>query len=109
VLKNVAIHNRTARLYLVVNRCTSAVEGLEVFGRMDRISQKFVGRPLTYLGHVLDDPRVVASVAARQPIVLHQPASPAAACLRGVGRALRLELGPRQARGATRMGGGPTP
>jgi len=46
---------------------------------------------------VLNDPRVVASVAARLPILLNQPAAPASACLRGVGRALLLEIDQRRA------------
>ena len=106
VIKNVAINNAAARLYLVVNRASSAREGLEIFGRMDRISQQFVGRPLIYLGHVLEDPRLPASVAARTPILLHRPASPAAACLRGVGRALQLEFAQRLAQKSPRADGG---
>jgi len=104
VIKNVAHNNAAARLFLVVNRAPSAVEGLEVFSRMDRISRRFLGRPLTYLGHVLEDERVPASVAAQRPILLDQPAAPAAACLRGVGRSLLLELGPRGAAGVPRAG-----
>ena len=104
VIKNVARNNPAARILVVVNRAGSAVEGLEVFGRIDRISQKFLGRPLLYVGHVLEDPRVPASVAARLPILLNQPAAPAAACQRGVGRALMLEIGARAA-GATQRAG----
>lgn len=102
VIKNVVHNNRRCRLSLVVNRATSAVEGLEVYGRMDRISRKFLGHPLLYLGHVLEDPRVPASVAARIPILLNQPAAPAAACLRGVGRSLLLEMGADRALGTIR-------
>ncbi len=97
VIKNVARNNQTARLSVVVNRAASAVEGLEVFSRLERVCLKFLGRSLFYLGHVLDDPAVSVSVAARIPILLNQPASPAAACLRGVGRALLLEIGKRRA------------
>jgi flagellar biosynthesis protein FlhG len=92
VIKNVARNNRQARVFLVVNRTSSAMEGMQVFGRIDQISRKFLGRSLHYLGHILDDPRVPASVAACKPILLHQPASPAAACLRGIGRSLMLEM-----------------
>ena len=92
VIKNVVRNNRTARLFVVVNRAQSAVEGLEVFSRIERVSERFLDRGLTYLGHVLSDSRVVASVAARIPILLNQPAAPASACLRGVGRALLLEI-----------------
>ncbi len=102
VIKNVAHNNRMARLSLVVNRAGSAVEGLEVYGRMDRISERFLGRSLLYLGHVLEDSRVPVSVAARLPILLNQPASPAAACLRAIGRSLLLEISPRRAAGAMR-------
>jgi flagellar biosynthesis protein FlhG len=102
VIKNVAHNNRTARISLVVNRAGSAVEGLEVYGRMDRISERFLSRSLLYLGHVLEDSRVPVSVAARLPILLNQPASPAAACYRGIGRSLLLEIAPRRASGAVR-------
>lgn len=95
VIKNVVRNNRGARLLLVVNRVASAVEGIEVYMRMDRICQRFLGRSLLYLGHVLEDRRVAGSVAARNPILLDQPASPAAACLRGVGRSLLLRMGER--------------
>jgi flagellar biosynthesis protein FlhG len=92
VIKNVLRNNRTARVFVVVNRAQSAVEGLEVFGRIDRVCRRFMERRLFYLGHVLNDPRVTTSVAARLPILLNQPAAPASACLRGVGRALLLEI-----------------
>ena len=97
VIKNVVRNNRSARVFVVVNRAQSAVEGLEVFGRIDRVCQRFLERRLFYLGHVLNDPRVTTSVAARVPILLNQPAAPASACLRGVGRALLLEIDQRLA------------
>jgi len=97
VIKNVAHNNRAARISVVVNRAGSALEGLEVFGKIERVSRRFLGRPLFYLGHVLNDARVGASVASRIPILLNQPAAPASACLRGVGRTLLLEIDRRRA------------
>ncbi|MBI1951063.1 MAG: P-loop NTPase [Acidobacteria bacterium] len=97
VIKNVAHNNPSARICVVVNRAKSAVEGLEVFGKIDRVSQRFLRRPLFYLGHVLNDARVGASVASRIPIILNQPAAPASACLRGVGRTLLIEIDRRRA------------
>jgi flagellar biosynthesis protein FlhG len=104
VIKNVVRNNPAARLMVAINRTRDVVEGLEIFGRIDRISRRFLGRSLIYLGHVLEDPRVGVSVAARIPVVLNQPASPAAACLRGVGRSLQLELTSRR---PIRAPGGP--
>ena len=100
VIKNVVRNNRSARVLVVVNRAQSALEGLEVFGRIDRVCQRFLEHRLLYLGHVLNDPRITISVAARLPILLNQPAAPASACLRGVGRALLLEIEQRRAGGA---------
>jgi flagellar biosynthesis protein FlhG len=104
VIKNVAHNNPSARIFVVVNRAKSAVEGLEVFGKIDRVSQRFLRRPLFYLGHVLNDARVGASVACRIPIVLNQPAAPASACFRGVGRKLLIEIDRK--RGVTSAGAG---
>src|SRR2546426_5797414 len=103
VIKNVAHNNRAARILVVGNRAGSALEGLEVFGKIERVSRRFLGRPLFYLGHVLNDARVGASVASRIPILLNQPAAPASACLRGVGRALLLAIDQR------RVGAAPGP
>jgi len=106
VIKNVARNNRTARIFVVVNRAASALEGLETFGRIERVSRRFLGRPLSYLGHVLNDARVGDSVASRIPILLNQPAAPASACLRGVGRLLLLEIERRRAGAAAGTGAG---
>ncbi len=92
VIKNVAHNNRTARISLIVNRAASPVEALEIYGRMEKICRKFLDRSILYLGHVLDDPRVPASVAARIPILLNQPAAPAAACIRAIGRSILLNV-----------------
>ena len=97
VIKNVAHNNPSARIFVVVNRAATAVEGLEVFGKIDRVSQRFLRRPLSYLGHILNDARVGESVASRIPIILNQPAAPASACLRGVGRTLLIEIDRRRA------------
>jgi flagellar biosynthesis protein FlhG len=96
VIKNVARNNPSARIFVVVNRAATAVEGLEVFGKIDRVSQRFLRRPLSYLGHILNDARVGESVASRIPIILNQPAAPASACLRGVGRTLLIEIDRRR-------------
>ncbi len=96
VIKNVARNNPGARLSVVVNRVGSPVEGFEVFGRLEQVSQRYLARSLHYLGHVLDDQRIGASIAARLPILLNQPASPAAACFRGIGRSLLLDIRERQ-------------
>ena len=92
VIKNVARNNPRARLSVVVNRVQSAVEGLEVFGRIEQVCRRHLGRAPRFLGHVLEDRRVAGSVASRIPILLNQPSAPAAACLRGVGRALQLAI-----------------
>lgn len=96
VIKNVAHNNPSARIFVVVNRAATAVEGLEVFGKIDRVSQRFLRRPLSYLGHILNDARVGESVASRIPIILNQPAAPASACIRGVGRTLLIEIDRRR-------------
>ncbi len=101
VIKNVTRNNPRARLSVVVNRVQSAVEGLEVFGRMEHVCRRHLGRTPRFLGHVLEDRRIAASVSSRIPILLNQPASPAAACLRGVGRAILLGILSRRGEAAT--------
>jgi len=92
VIKNVTRNNPRARLSVVVNRVQSAVEGLEVFGRIEQVCRRHLGRTPRFLGHVLEDRRIASSVSSRIPILLNQPAAPAAACLRGIGRAIQLGI-----------------
>jgi flagellar biosynthesis protein FlhG len=96
MIKNVARNNPRARLSVVVNRVQSAVEGLEVFGRIEQVCRRHLGHAPRFLGHVLEDRRIAASVASRIPILLNQPSAPAAACLRGIGRAIQIALPARQ-------------
>ncbi len=87
----------------VVNRATSAEEGAAVAERLRSVSRKFLGREPRCLGWIPEDRAVVHSVAARQPLVIAEPGSPAAAALERLAQALQRELEGHTPRGLGRQ------
>jgi flagellar biosynthesis protein FlhG len=70
------------RVHLVVNLVEHVLDGSRVARRLVEVAQNFLGAPVSHLGTVLGDPSVGRAVAARTPVVLHHPESPASVCLR---------------------------
>lgn len=90
----VLLRNRPGRRpLLVVNRAENEGEAKRVAQRILEVAGKFLGAtPLAY-GWVPDDRSVVRSVAARRPVVVSEPESPAGLALRGLGDRLARRLG----------------
>lgn len=76
----------------VVNRATSAEEGLAVAERLRAVSRKFLGREPRFLGAIPEDRTLALSVAARQPVTAFAPDAPSAQALVALARELRHEL-----------------
>ncbi len=71
-------------LKLLVNRVHSADEGKRIADRMINIVAQFLNTPLEYLGFIYDDPTVVSSVLRQKPLIIAQPNSKAAVCIRHI-------------------------
>jgi len=86
---------------LLVNRVgegghTGEHSGVRVFERISQVCLKFLGCEPRWLGSLPEDRAVVDSVAARLPVVVHEPGSPCAVALQALSVPLAAELG-RQA------------
>ena len=79
--------------FLVVNRASSEEEALEVVERLERVTERFLGRNPRYLGWVPDDPAVRRAVNGRTAVTVAEPHSEAARALRRIAGALARELG----------------
>lgn len=65
-------------LELLVNAAGSELEALETHDHLDRLARRFLGRGLSYRGHVPRDARVPRAVAMQQAVVEAAPTAPAA-------------------------------
>lgn len=96
---------------LVVNRVDERGDdpehsGTRVFERLAQVCRKFLGTEPRWLGGLPEDRAVVQSVAARQPIVVHEPGAAFAVALQalsvaliaGLARSERAGLGQRLVR-----------
>jgi len=86
----------------VVNRATSAEEGLHVAGRMRAVAHKFLGREPRCLGWLPEDRAVVASVHERRPALVAAPDSDFARAFEPLAHAVAAELERVGARGLGR-------
>jgi len=64
VIKNVAHNNLRGGIFVVVNRPRARSKARGLFGKIDRVSQRFLRRAALLPGHVLND---AASGLGRQP------------------------------------------
>ena len=77
MIKSLLTQAREVSIHVVVNMAESEAEAGNVFRRISRVSQTFLGQPLRYAGFVPADPIVPAAVRQRLPFTLLSPAAPA--------------------------------
>ena len=94
-LKVLRRHRSSARVGLVVNRAPSPAEACRVAERIRSVAGKFLGTEPDALGSLPDDAAVVRSVAERRPVILAEPASPAARALQATAQVVMEELAQR--------------
>jgi flagellar biosynthesis protein FlhG len=92
----------TKEIGVVVNGAPNGDEAGMAFRQLDTATRRFLGRPLSFYGHIVDDPAVRDSVLVQRAIVDHLPQSPASRCYRIVASRL-AGLGPAQ--GGLRLAG----
>jgi flagellar biosynthesis protein FlhG len=73
---------------VVTNNIISEQEGLGIFKNIDTISRRFLGFPLNYLGHVLQDNAVGQSLLKQEIAVMSSPRSRIAVNFSQMGRAV---------------------
>jgi flagellar biosynthesis protein FlhG len=73
---------------IIANNIPEEKDGLSIFKNIDTISRRFLGFPLNYLGHVLQDDAVAKSVLKQEIAIMSAPRSGIASDFLQVGRAV---------------------
>ncbi|HHI80694.1 MAG TPA: MinD/ParA family protein [Planctomycetes bacterium] len=92
LIKCLSLRRPGKGVYLLVNHCDDAQQGRRAYEKIRDISSRFLGIHVSFMGAVPGDPAVRLALAARIPIVVRTPSSPAARGLRNCARKLQEVL-----------------
>ncbi len=91
-LIRIAVQQKTTgALNLIVNRVRNPAEADHAKGRIAQCADRLLGRKVTGIGSIPEDPLVEKSIQDRSPLVLQPPPSGAASGLEGIARRLIRE------------------
>ena len=88
VIKTYAAHAGISPVRLVVNRVREVAEGEGVVNKLAKVSQRFLGLPLSHLGFIFEDRMVQKAVSSQVPLMIAYPESVAARCIDRIAHAL---------------------
>lgn len=95
VLKNET--NSLPKINLIINRVEDEKEGLEIFEKLEKVSNKFLQVNLNYLGSVPFDTYLVKAVKKQEPVVNLFPKSISAKAFENIGNKLMdIEISDRK-------------
>ena len=77
------------QMEVLVNQADSATQARAILSRLQQTSRMFLKADVGSSGHILRDPCVVRSVAARRPFVLESPRSSASKQIRRLAQQLK--------------------
>ncbi len=88
VIKTYAAHAGTSPVRLVVNRVRELAEGEGVVNKLGKVSQRFLGVPISHLGYIFEDRMVQKAVSSQVPLMIAYPDSVAARCIDRIAHSL---------------------
>ena len=80
-LKMIALHNRSAEVWLVCNRVSGAGQAQEVLERLCAVSKKFLELKPSILGHVVEDRHLRQAIIQQRPLLDYRPRAGASRCI----------------------------
>lgn len=88
VIKAYAAKGGQSPVRLIVNRVRELVEGEGVLNKLAKVSQRFLGLPISHLGFIFEDRMVQKSVTSQVPLMVAYPDSVAARCIDRIAHSL---------------------
>lgn len=74
----------TKSIKVITNRVESEQEGKEIYSKISIVASKFLNIQLEYIGFILNDKKMGNAVLEQKPVVLGEPNSEPAICLRKI-------------------------
>lgn len=87
-IKVIGARSKEVHFHFVMNMVKSELEAKKVFSRIDSVIQQFLKLKVSYLGFMLMDPCVKASIMKRKPFSIVYPLSPATRSLNTITKGL---------------------
>ena len=84
MIKTIFQQRDDALFRLIINQALNEQQGQAVAQKIAHVAQQFLGRSLTYMGHVPRDPHVQQAVMQSQPFSLRFPNAPATKCVQDI-------------------------
>jgi flagellar biosynthesis protein FlhG len=84
MIKTIFQQRDDAIFRLIINQALNEQQGKAVAQKIAHVAQQFLGRNLTYMGHVPRDPHVQQAVMQSQPFALRFPNAPATKCVQDI-------------------------
>lgn len=81
MMKAYSSHYGSAPLKLVVNRVVEIDEGQLVVDKLLKVSQRFLGVPITNLGFIYEDRNLIKAVKSQMPVLLQYPNTISTRCI----------------------------
>ena len=73
-------------IYILVNMVLSYEDSVKIFNKFNSTTKKYLNAEMKYLGYVLMDKGLIASVIRQEPIMLFKPKAAASLCIASVAR-----------------------
>ncbi len=88
VIKAYAAKGGQSPVRLIVNRVRELAEGEGVLNKLAKVSQRFLGLPISHLGFIFEDRMVQKAVTSQVPLMVAYPDSVAARCIDRIAHSL---------------------
>lgn len=99
MMKAYSGHNGIAPLRLVINRIVDIEEGRIVIDKLMKVTQRFLGFPISSLGFVYEDRNMIKAVKSQNPLLLAYPETISARCIEHIAQRLLFGESHPQPRG----------
>lgn len=74
-IKNNKVQNMSKKINVLINRVTSDAEGVEIFDKLNKVTQKFLGLELKNIGFLPEDKTLPKAVIEQKPVTILYPKS----------------------------------
>ena len=93
IIKIILKEDPAKPVQVIINSVQREEEAREVFGQINSVVRRFLGRDINYLGHIERDPHVTQAVRGQVLVACQFPDAPASRCFRQLARSISQQAG----------------